>query len=63
MAPGGTNGCVSEVIRQGKKGVCAQFVHGRRSMIMNFRIPSMPGRSTSGVTNQADMACTNREAP
>ena len=30
------------------RGVCAQFVHGRSRMTIDPRIPTMPGRSTSG---------------
>ena len=44
-------------------GGCTQFVHDRGPMIVDPRIPTMPGRSTSGFTNQADIACTKRGAP
>ena len=30
------------------RGGCTQFVHGRSRMTIDPRIPSMPGRSTSG---------------
>ena len=39
-----------------------QFVHGRSRMTIDPRIPTMPGRSTSGF-HQPDIACTKREAP
>ena len=32
-------------------------------MTIDPRIPTMPGRSTSDFTHQADKACTKREAP
>ncbi|CAN0231465.1 unnamed protein product [Laminaria digitata] len=53
------------------------FMHGRGRMTIDPRIPTMPGRSTSGYrrpgrqrrdgarrvfTDQADIACTKREA-
>ena len=48
---------------EGRGGGCTQFVHGRSPMTIGPRIPTMPGRSTSGFTNQADIACTKRQAP
>ena len=39
------------------------IMHGRSRMTMDPRIPTMPGRSTSGFTDQADIASTKREAP
>ena len=43
-------------------GRCIQFVDGRSRMTVAPRIPTMPGRSTSGF-NQADIDCTKGEAP
>ena len=34
----------------------------RSRMIIGPRNPKMPGRSTSGFTDQADISCTKREA-
>ena len=33
---------------RGGGGQCTQFVHGRSRMTIDPRIPTMPGRSTSG---------------
>ena len=50
--------------RHGREGGgCTQCVHGRSRMAIDLRIPTMPGRSMSGCHNQADVACTKREAP
>ena len=37
-------------------------MHGRSRVTIDRRIPTMPGRSMSGFTDQADIACTQREA-
>ena len=34
--------------RGGEGGGCTYFVHGRSRMTIDPRIPTMPGRSTSG---------------
>ena len=49
--------------RGGGKGGGTQFVHNRSRMTIDPRIPTMPGRSTPGFTNQADIACAKREVP
>ena len=46
-----------------REGGGAQFVHQRSRMVIDPRIPTMPGGSSSSFTNQADIACTKREAP
>ena len=43
--------------RGGGGGGGAQFVHGHSRMTIDPRIPSTPGRSTSGFTNQAEGVC------
>ena len=40
----------------------AHVMHGRCRMAIDLRIPTMSGRSTSGL-HRADIACTKREAP
>ena len=42
---------------------CTHVMHGRSRMTIDPRIPTMPGRNTSGFTDQADIACTKREVP
>ena len=37
-------------------------MHGRSRMTIDPRTPTTPGRSTSGFPDQADTACTKREA-
>ena len=39
------------------------FVHGRSRVTIDPRIPAMSGWSTSGFTDQTDIACAKREAP
>ena len=44
-------------------GGVLDLMHGRSRMTIYPRIPTMPGRSTSGFfTDQADIDCTKREA-
>ena len=38
-------------------------MHGRSCMTIDPGVPTLPARSTSGFTDQADIACTKREAP
>ena len=47
------------VQNQKGEGVCAQFVHGRSRMTIDPRIPTMPGRSTSGF-HQPDRHCLHQ---
>ena len=42
---------------------CTHVMHGRSRMTVDPRIPTMPGQSTSGFTDQADIASNKREAP
>ena len=44
-------------------GAYTQFVHGRSRMTIFPRIPSLPGRSTSGFHEPGRHAYTKREAP
>ena len=43
------------------KGGCTQFGHGRSRMAIDLRIPTMPGRSTSGF-HQPGKHCVQRGA-
>ena len=38
-------------------------MHSRSLKTIDPRIPAMPGRSTSGFPEQADIECTKRETP
>ena len=46
-------------VEGGGVGVCIDVMHGRSRMIIDSRTPTMPGRSTSGFTDQAGIGCTN----
>ena len=47
----------------GEGEVYSIFMHGLSRMTIDPRIPYLPGRSMSGFIDQADIACTKREAP
>ena len=49
--------------RQAQGGGVLMIMHGRSRKTIDPRIPTMPGRSTSGFHRQADTASTKREAP
>ena len=54
---------IEGVVARNLGGGCTHIMHGRSGMTIDPHIPIMPGRSTSGLTDLADIACTKREAP
>ena len=44
-------------------GVTHAIMHSRSRMTVDPRIPTTPGRSTSGFTDEEDISCTKLEAP
>ena len=46
---------------KGAGGGCTHVMNACSRMTIDPRIPTMPGRSSSGFTDQTGIACTKRE--